>query len=54
MVVGAGRYRQMTRELVKTYAPGVTVDELDGDRNRGTSSSISVTYGHCELLKGEK
>ncbi len=27
--VGAGRYRQATRELVKAYADGVTVPELD-------------------------
>ena len=27
--VGAGRYRQATRELVKAYSLGVTVDELD-------------------------
>ncbi len=27
--VGAGRYRQATRELVKAYAEGVTVPELD-------------------------
>lgn len=26
---GAGRYRQATRELVKAYSLGVTVDELD-------------------------
>ena len=29
MAVGAGRYRQATRELVKAYALGVTVGELD-------------------------
>ena len=27
--VGAGRYRQATRELVKAYAIGLTVDEID-------------------------
>jgi len=27
--VGAGRFRQATRELVKAYAAGVTVEELD-------------------------
>jgi len=27
--VGAGRYRQATRELMKAYAIGLTVDELD-------------------------
>jgi hypothetical protein len=27
--VGAGRYRQATSELVKAFALGVTVDELD-------------------------
>jgi alkylhydroperoxidase/carboxymuconolactone decarboxylase family protein YurZ len=27
--VGGGRYRQATRELVKGYAAGVTVEELD-------------------------
>jgi hypothetical protein len=29
MAVGAGRYRQATRELVKAYALGVSVGELD-------------------------
>jgi hypothetical protein len=27
--VGAGRFRQATRELVKAYAIGLTVDEID-------------------------
>jgi alkylhydroperoxidase/carboxymuconolactone decarboxylase family protein YurZ len=59
--VGAGRYRQATRELVKAYALGVTVAELDelfslfvwnaGVGNFASEIGPSSLFGAYQLVK---
>lgn len=59
--VGAGRFRQATRELVKAYALGVTVAELDelfsmfvwngGVGNFASEIGPSPLFGAYQLIK---
>jgi alkylhydroperoxidase/carboxymuconolactone decarboxylase family protein YurZ len=59
--VGAGRFRQATRELVKAYALGVSVDELDelfslfvwngGVGNFASEIGPSSLFGAYQLIK---
>jgi hypothetical protein len=62
--VGAGRMRQATRELVKAYAAGATVEELDevfalliwleGASTFVSEISTSAAFGAYELVKKMK
>jgi hypothetical protein len=60
--VGAGRFRQATRELVKAYALGVSVNEMDelfslfvwngGVGNFASEIGPSPVFGAYQLIKG--
>jgi hypothetical protein len=59
--VGAGRVRQATRELIKAYASGAVVEELDevfalliwleGASTFVSEISTSAVFGAYELIK---